>query len=393
MTNMKKLKITSGLLLAMALFASSCSDDRDHNPTALEPTAFVLNEPVYSTANILLQKTTGIDFTWSQPEYGVPVVATYALQMSTKADFSDIPGVDDDGNEIMVSSVSTLKSGLTVVNTDISGKDINSVILKNYMIDSSEKLSEILNETGYVPVYLRATSTFNNQTILSNVVSIQTIPYFVEPESFTQYYIIGAMNGWGTGSTNMWGLLYPTGEKNCYSYTTQWNGDGNLKFWETADWGNWGTAWSTPVDGDNSPSGVLKKDGSGAMVCPELGAFYTFSINMTDFTYSWTKCENQNPTEYGSISLIGVNGDWSTDYELTPSSPHNWYIKGYTFTAKTEFKFRADHDWTANWGIDLDINDTPYGAGKQDGPNITAPDGTFDIYFNDITGQFAFIKQ
>ncbi len=393
---MKKLKITSGLLLAMALFASSCSDDRDHNPIALEPTSFVLNEPVYSTANILLQNTRGIDFTWSQPDYGVPVVATYALQMSTKSDFGDIPGVDDDGNEIMVSSISTLKSGLNVVNTfdsRVSGKDINSVVLKNYMIDSADKLSEVLSETGYVPVYLRVSSTFNNQTIYSNVVSIRTIPFFVEPESFSLYFIIGAMNGWGTGSTNMWGLLYPGEEKNCYSYTTQWNGDGNLKFWEKDDWGDWSIAWSTPVDGDNSPSGELKKDGSGAMVCPELGAFYTYSINMSDFTYAWTKCENQNPTEFETISLIGVNGDWDTDYDLTPTAPHNWYIKGYTFSAKTEFKFRANHAWDANWGVELDINDTPYGAGKQNGPNIVAPDGTFDIYFNDITGEFAFVKQ
>ena len=390
---MKKLKITSGLLLAMALFASSCSDDRDHNPTALEPTGFVLNEPVYGTSNILLEKTTGIDFTWSQPDYGVPVVATYTLQMSTKADFSDIPGIDDDGNEIMVSSVSTLKSGITVVNTDVSGKDINSVVLKNYMIDSTEKLFEVVDEKGCVPVYLRASSTFNNQTIYANVVSIQTIPYFVEPESFQQYYIIGNMNGWGTGSTNMWALLYPGEEKNCYSYTTQWNGDANLKFWEPDDWGDWSIAWSTPVDGDNSPSGVLKKDGSGAMVCPEIGAFYTFSINMTDFTYAWTKCENQAPAELESVALIGVNGDWDTDIELTPSAPHNWYIKDYTFTAKTEFKFRANHNWDVNWGVELDINDTPYGVGKQNGPNIVAPDGTFDIYFNDITGEFAFIKK
>ena len=390
---MKKLKIMSGLLLVMALLASSCSDDRDHNPTALEPTAFVLNEPVYSTANILLQKTSGISFTWSQPDYGVPVVATYAIQMSTEADFGDIPSVDDDGNDIMVSSVSTLQSGLNIVNTSISGKDINSVVLKNLMIDSSEKLADILSETGYVPVYLRATSTFNNQTILSNVVSIQTIPFFVEPESFSQYYIVGAMNGWSTGSANMWSLLYPSEEKNCYSYTTQWEGDGNLKIWELNDWGDWGKCWNTATDGDQSASGALIKGDNGAIKCPEPGTFYTFSINMNDFTYTWTKCENQSPTEFSSISLIGVNGDWEKDYDLIPSSPHNWYIKGYTFTAKTEFKFRADYGWTYNWGVELDVNDMPYGIGKQDGPNIVAPDGTFDIYFNDITGEFVFVKQ
>lgn len=389
---MKKLRITSGLLVALAMFATSCSDDRDHNPTALEPETFVLNEPVYGENNIILESTTGIQFAWSQPAYGTTVVPTYTLQVSTEPDFGDIQSVDEEGNDIMVSSVSTLASGLTVVNTSVKGKDINAVVLKNYGIESTEDLLlAMAQHDGCVPVYLRATSTFNSQTIYSNVVSIQTVPYFVEPESFTQYFIVGAMTGWGTGSTSMWALLYPSNAKE-YSYTTKWEGDANLKFWEVEDFGDWGKAWSTPIDGDNSPSGNLVKDGSGAMVCPEPGAYYTYSINMGDNTYAWKKCENQSPAEYTSISLIGVDGDWEKDYDLELCAPHNWYIKGYTFSAKTEFKFRADHAWDANWGVEQDINDTPFGAGKQNGPNMTAPDGTFDIYFNDITGEFVFVK-
>lgn len=390
---MKNLKITSGLLVAMAMFAASCSDDRDHNPTALEPETFVLNEPEYGINSIILESTSAINFAWSQPEYGTTVVPTYTLQVSTEPDFSDIPSTDENGNEVMVSSVSTLASGLSIVNTAIKGKDLNAVILKNYGIESTEEMLFAMTlHDGNIPLYLRATSTFNDQTIFSNIVSIKTIPYFVEPESFTQYYIVGAMTGWGTGSSSMWALLYPSSDKE-YSYTTKWEGDANLKFWELEDFGDWGKAWSTPVDGDNSPSGNLVKDGSGAMVCPEPGTYYTYSINMGDNTYTWTKCDNQSPAEYTSISLIGVDGDWNTDYNLTPCAPHNWYIKDYTFAAKTEFKFRADGAWDANWGVELDINDTPYGVGKQNGANITTPDGTFDIYFNDITGEFAFVKK
>jgi len=390
---MKNLKIASGLLMAMALLAASCSDDRDHNPTALEPSTFVLNEPIYASNSIMLEKTTGIDFTWSQPEYGVPVVATYSVEMSTQPDFSDIPGVDDDGNSVMVSSITTLVSGLSVVKTSVTGKDINSAILKNYGIASYDDLTNALQSNGgSIPVYLRATSTFDEKTIYSNTVSILTLPFYVEPVLFTPYYLIGALNGWGTSSANMNALLYPSSDKE-YSYTTQWTGDANLKFWETENWGDWGTAWSTPIDGDNSPSGNLVKDGSGAMVCPEPGAFYTYSINMGDNTYAWTKCENQTPTDYEVVSLIGVNGDWETDYEMIQVYPHNWCLQGFTFTAKTEFKFRANKAWDANWGVAVDTSETPYGAGKQNGDNITAGAGTFNIYFNDITGEFAFVKQ
>lgn len=390
---MKNFKIASGLLMAVAFLAASCSDDRDHNPIALEPTTFVLNEPVYGTTNILLQSTSGINFTWSQPEYGTTVVPTYSIQMSTDPNFADIPGKDDAGNDITVSSVSTLVSGLSIVNTSVTGKDINSAILKNYMIDSQDALTAaIQSKGGFIPVYLRATSTFDDKTIYSNTVSIQTLPYYVEPVLFTQYYIVGAITGWSTASNKMNALLYPSSDKE-YSYTTVWEGDANLKFWELEDYGDWGKAWSTPVDGDNSASGSLVKDGSGAMVCPEPGTFYTYSINMGDNTYTWTKCENQEPATVDVVSLIGINGDWETDYDMEQVYPHNWCLQGYTFSAKTEFKFRANHAWDINWGVALDLADVPYGAGKQNGDNITAAAGTFTIYFNDITGEFVFVKQ
>ena len=390
---MKNLKITCGLFMTMAFFASSCSDDRDHNPIALEPETFVLNEPTYGTTSIILEKTTGIPFTWSQPDYGATVAPTYSIQMSTVADFSDIAGKDDKGNDIMVSSVSTLVSGLTIVNTDVKGKDINSAILKNYMIESAEDLTNaLLEKGGYIPVYLRATSTFNEQTIYSNIVSIQTMPYFVEPILFTPYYIVGAITGWSTASSKMNALLYPSSDKE-YSYTTIWEGDANLKFWETEDYGDWSKAWSTPIDGDNSPSGNLVKDGSGAMVCPEPGTYYTYSINMGDNTYAWTKCDNQAPAEYNTISLVGSwDANWGVDIDMEQVYKHNWCVTT-TFESKYEFKFRADHAWDTNWGVAIDINDIPYGAGKQNGDNMSVPAGTYIVYFNDITGEFVFVKQ
>ena len=388
---MKNLKIASGILMATALLSVSCSDDRDHNPIALEPTTFTLNDPAYKANGIILEKTSGIGLTWSQPAYGVPVVATYTLEMSTVEDFSDIPTIDDEGNATMMSSVTTLATTKEDISASIKGKDVNNAILKNYNVSDETSFAALMLLTdGQVPVYIRATSTFNSETIYSNVVSFTAIPYFVVPESFTPYYLIGALNGWTPSSSTMNALLYPS-EEGTYSYTTQWTGDGNLKFWETDDWGNWSSAWSTPTDGDNSPSGSLVKDGSGAMVCPEPGAFYTYTINMDEQTYTWTRLDNQSPAEFTSISLIGINGDWETDYPLEQVYPHNWCVKGFTFSAKTEFKFRADNDWTVNWGVAVDMSDTPYGLGKSNGENMSTGEGTFDIYFNDITGEFAFV--
>lgn len=49
-------------------------------------------------------------------------------------------------------------------------------------------------------------------------------------------------------------------------------------------------------------------------------------------------------------------------------------------------KFRFNHDWAVNWG------DTafPSGTGTQNGPNIPAIAGTYDITFNQTTGEYSF---
>lgn len=54
-------------------------------------------------------------------------------------------------------------------------------------------------------------------------------------------------------------------------------------------------------------------------------------------------------------------------------------------------KFRANHDWGTNWGASVSIADTFYGTGVNNGDNIYVPAGTYAVYFNDITGEFAFV--
>ena len=73
---------------------------------------------------------------------------------------------------------------------------------------------------------------------------------------------------------------------------------------------------------------------------------------------------------------------------------HDW--KGtVTFTEKSTgadgegCKFAANGAWDANWGFAT----FPYGVGKAGGANIRNGKGTYVVYFNDITGQYSFVKQ
>lgn len=177
------------------------------------------------------------------------------------------------------------------------------------------------------------------------------------------------------------------------SYTTQWKDDANLKIWLSSDWGTWSNAYGTATDGDKSVSGKI--GGDGAIVCPEPGAFYTFKVDFSTMTYSWTKLANQAPTEFAKIGLIGVGNDWNHDVDMEQVTPHNWYIE--KDIPAGGLKIRANHEWNdaANWGLasGQEYSNTGKLISSGGSGNIPVPAGKYKIFFNDITGEYAFIAE
>ena len=113
-------------------------------------------------------------------------------------------------------------------------------------------------------------------------------------------------------------------------------------------------------------------------------------------TYKWTKLAYQNPTEFKYVSLIGVGGKWNKgdDIDLKQVTPHNWYLAKQEIPAGG-LKIRADHKWRddGNWGFAEGQNYESKGTLITSGgsSNISVPAGTYNIYFNDITGAYAFV--
>lgn len=208
----------------------------------------------------------------------------------------------------------------------------------------------------------------------------------------SQYYMVGGLQGWSDSKKTC--LFTPEGN-NIQSYTTKWTGAWDLKIWAAADFGNWDAAYGCPVDGDNSPSGTLTNSRAGAISAPSA-EFYKFTIDMNTFTYTWTKLDNQSPTEYTNISLIGEFNGWGGDFELEQVTPHNWYA---IFTQETDgqLKFRANHDWSVNWGFgsdnDWNVTEGTNKIGSNGAGNIFVPAGTYAVYLNDITSSMMFIAQ
>ena len=205
-----------------------------------------------------------------------------------------------------------------------------------------------------------------------------------------EYYLVGKLQGWSDKLENKTCLMYAKTPM-VQSYTTQWKDDANLKIWLGSDFGVWDNAYGTAKNDDNSVEGKI--GGSGSIVCPEPGAFYTFKVDFSTMTYKWTKLENQTPKAYEHVGLIGVGDDWDNDVDMKEVTPHNWFIE--TTIPEGNFKIRANHEWddSANWG---------YAEGQEfssTGKLITSPvsqgikvaGGKYRIFFNDITLEYAII--
>jgi len=208
-----------------------------------------------------------------------------------------------------------------------------------------------------------------------------------------EYYLVGALQSWSDQNMS---CLMTAETAMVQNFTTKWTGDANLKIWLGSDFGKWDNAFgSASGDGVSAAEGKLKANG-GAIVCPEKNAYYTFTADFSTMTYKWTKLANQNPTEFKYVSLIGVGGKWNEgdDIDLKQVAPHNWYLAKQEIPAGG-LKIRADHKWRddGNWGFaegqKYESKGTLITSGGSG--NIPVPAGTYNIYFNDITGAYAFV--
>lgn len=289
------------------------------------------------------------------------------------------------------------------------------------MPESAFSLGSIWDSPSVVGVYTNGTSALEGKFIVSNngndaegsganswcikedqtpgdfykiTLNMMDQSYTITPITLgAQYYIVGAIQGWSPSAMT---CMFTPESKTVVSYTTKWEGDHNLKIWALDDFGNWGKCYGALTDGDVSMSGSLTNSGSGAIVCPEGNAYYTITIDFGSMSYTWTKLDNQAPTEYESISLIGEFNGWGGDFDLNQVAPHNWYGE-FTQENAGMLKYRANHDWGTNWGFsndgDWNVTEGINKIGTNGGGNIYVPAGTYDVYLNDITSSMIFVKK
>lgn len=418
---MKNKYIIGALLVGIISLFASCSDDNDSNPTLIQPKEFKLNTPAYANATIDLEKSTGLELTWSQPKYtadNAPINATYEVQVSPTNSFTvstDEAAADESGEK--VPDYAVLSNTTQKCNISASAEEMDKALVKILKWTEGNVPAE---QEMYVRInayILEGTNHLN--PVASNSVKLNVKPYYIELKDAvpTMWYLVGNMFGAKWANNKDIGVdALPMFLKPNFSYDKK-TGAGEIEYTNyflTGDYNDKAEVadagfkilpasfnWDSSMNADGATKGtIINRNGGsdgGHIVASEAG-YYTITINTADNTAKMVKYEG-NVTNYGTIQIATSLDDFASDTPMLPYNTegvenHAWYYVMEVPAGQTvSFKFKIAGSWDTNWGYgkaDGDIN--MFGKCEAGGKNLGLAEGKYVISFNDITGAFSIVK-
>lgn len=421
---MKNKYIIGALLVGIISLFASCSDDNDSNPTLIQPKEFVLNTPAYAnaTATIDLEKSTGLELTWSQPKYtadNAPINATYEVQVSPTNSFTvstDEAAADESGEK--VPDYAVLSNTTQKCNISASAEEMDKALVKILKWTEGNvpaKQEMYVRVNAYI---LEGTSRLN--PVASNSVMLNVKPYYIELKDAvpTMWYLVGNMFGgkWA-GDKNIGVDALPMFLKPNFSYDKK-TGAGEIEytnyfltdeFDEKAESAVAGFKilpssfdWNYSMDGGGKLKDNIAYRGStnsdGGHILAGADGYYTITLNTANNTATMVKYEG-NVTNYGTIQIATSLDDFASDTPMLPYNTegvenHAWYYVMEVPAGQTvSFKFKIAGSWDTNWGYGAEDGAVNmYGKCEANGHNIGLTEGKYCISFNDITGAFSIVK-
>lgn len=404
---MKKI-ISSMLFLAGLCFFTACDDDRDSNPTIQQPTEFVLNTPVYANTTIdLASSTETINMSWSQPNYGFPIVATYYVQLSPSGQFThSVDEADADKTGATVADYVQL-DGVTSCTTSISAAVFDKAL--NQLCQWNETdVPSALDLSVRVMACINSASQSGMYSIASNTVNMSVAPYYMVLQDALPelWYLVGGCIGDGSWNNTAdgvgTGLIPMSVVKDCeydkktgaglVTYTGYFPENGEFKIVKTpGDWDHYVFCGGSSVGTTSLRNGG---DDPGNIKLGKAG-YYTITIDGVALTCTIEEAE-KTPKVYDGMCITGdFAGDTWPDVAMTPActaeavKDHN-HIWTYTLeTSGSGVKFKIPGSWDTNWGSD----EFPYAVGTNGGANIPVVAGKYLVVFNDIEGSYLFIAK
>lgn len=419
---MKNKYIIGALLVGIISLFASCSDDNDSNPTLIQPKEFVLNTPAYANATIDLEKSTGLELTWSQPKYtadNAPINATYEVQVSPTNSFTvstDEAAADESGEK--VPDYAVLSNTTQKCNISASAEEMDKALVKILKWTEENVPAE---QEMYVRVnayILEGTSRLN--PVASNSVKLKVKPYYIELKDAvpTMWYLVGNMFGAKWANDKNIGVdALPMFLKPNFSYDKK-TGAGEIEytnffltdeFDEKAESAVAGFKilpssfdWDYSMDGGGKLKDNIAYRGStnsdGGHILAGADGYYTITLNTANNTATMVKYEG-NVTNYGTIQIATSLDYFASDTPMLPYNTegvenHAWYYVMEVSAGQTvSFKFKIAGSWDTNWGFGAEDGAVNmYGKCEANGHNIGLTEGKYCISFNDITGAFSIVK-
>lgn len=419
---MKNKYIIGALLVGIISLFASCSNDNDSNPTLIQPKEFVLNTPAYANATIDLEKSTGLELTWSQPKYtadNAPINATYEVQVSPTNSFTvstDEAAADESGEK--VPDYAVLSNTTQKCNISASAEEMDKALVKILKWTEENVPAE---QEMYVRVnayILEGTSRLN--PVASNSVKLNVKPYYIELKDAvpTMWYLVGNMFGAKWANDKNIGVdALPMFLKPNFSYDKK-TGAGEIEytnffltdeFDEKAESAVAGFKilpssfdWNYSMDGGGKLKDNIAYRGStnsdGGHILAGADGYYTITLNTANNTATMVKYEG-NVTNYGTIQIATSLDDFASDTPMLPYNTegvenHAWYYVMEVPAGQTvSFKFKIAGSWDTNWGFGAEDGAVNmYGKCEANGHNIGLTEGKYCISFNDITGAFSIVK-
>lgn len=368
---MKKSILNKILLAVSCIFLVLSCEDREivtvENQSApeivgLSASALILDSNFTSNPALTV--------TWNPAEYSVPTEISYELEAASDAAFTT------------PYSLSSLTQSVRYVT--FTTKDINTAAGKIGL--APDVVSKM---------YLRVTAYLANKQIasVSNITSLDITPYQLPfANSFTPLYLIGDATaaGWSNaaGNTNQYPLM-PDSSSNAKYVFTGYFKTGGFKIVPIK--GNWDKQYGLGTASSSTSGTLLKDDGGSGNIPIDADGYYKLTIDVDALTYT-IEAVTPSTTSYTSLGLIGsatANG-WDNDTSMTQSTfdTHVWILENVSLT-DGEVKFRANGTWDVSWGLDQAEYGTASSASGS--KNIPVSKSSYNVYFNDSTGDYIFL--
>lgn len=327
------MKIFKYFTILAGLSAAGCDDAAD--PRLLEnSTPAVVDKSLDGTSYVLEEAKAGeiaATFKWSPANFGYQAAVSYTLEASLPEANFDKPVVIGQTNSTFVN-----------LYTDA----FNSKLFSNLKIKDGVE-TEIL-------IRVKASVSNAVKSVYSKPIKIKVTPYAVKT-AIGKMWVPGSHNGWTFND-----VVYSIANDGMYQNYLYFPVNAEFLFTPAENWDN-------KYGGAN---GTLREAGENILVKNSKEGIYLVEASIPDMTYKLT------PTDWGIIG--SAVGSWDKDVVFTWDAVSGTLVAIADFTTGEEFKFRANRDWSINFGAGDEEGKLKFNA---ENIRFTLPSGKYKVNF------------